>query len=161
MNVYIPVVPRYLHSRTIPSVIEAGFSVVVVNLETSITYFDAFVGWWHSSTNGFIIVEHDVEILSAAVTETQVNILQEFMDCNCPWCISPYNDVHLLGCSKFVPKEMKINWSVIRDNCIDGWKGLDMAIARSLRNYGYTPHVHRRATIHHHLDNERFRSQTS
>lgn len=149
MIVCVPVIPGYLHSRTIPSIVTSGFSCVVYNVETPNSYFDTFYDWWHSYSSGFLIVEHDVEILPRAVTETQYNILEEMERCPEPWCVSPYNDKHLLGCSKFIPSQMEIDFDLVAALGKD-WRTLDMSISRALRGTGEKQCVHRRATVHHH-----------
>lgn len=148
--VCIPAVPGYLHPSVVPAVLQSGFDCVVCNVSEPNSYFHAFVNWWHSYPNGFVVVEHDVEIIPAAVTETQQNVLQEMVCCDSSWCCSPYNDHHLLGCTKFLPRHLKINWTIVRELCGGRWEGLDMAVSKSIRQFGEIPHVHRRGTLHHH-----------
>lgn len=150
MVVNVPCIPRMLHPDVIPSVLNSGYTVAVVDVTPPSSYFHSFVRWWDTQPEGFLIVEHDVEILPAAVTETVENILQEMEYCDSPWCVSPYNDIHLLGCSKFIPKRLEIDWRLVRKLSGGDWLGLDMAISSSLRKMGEIPHVHRRATLHHH-----------
>jgi len=147
--VCVPAIPRLIHRRTVPSIIQTGLDCFVCNVQEPTSYYNYFYSWWYRFETGFIIVEHDVEILSAAITETQQDILNEMISCDSPWCVSPYNDHHLLGCTKFIPLQMRIDFLTIKELCNGHWKGLDMAISKSLRQNGEIPHIHRRGTFHH------------
>lgn len=150
MIVCVPAIPRYLHSDTVPSVLQTDLDCFVCNVEAPNSYFNYLRSWWTSYSSGFIIVEHDVQILPPAVTETKQDILNEMASCNEPWCCSPYNDKHLLGCTKFIPFELEIDFDQIYELTGGNWRGLDMAVSASLRRYGEIPHIHRRGAIHHH-----------
>jgi len=147
--VCVPYTVRFLHRNTLPAIAQIGFPMLVCPITPSHSYLAWFDYWWHSYKTGFMIVEHDVEIILGGRT-----VLEEFNDCAEPWCVSPYNDNQLLGCSKFVPKSLAINWSVVKDRTQEGWKGLDMGVSKALRGYGYRPHVHPRGTIHHRTRHE-------
>lgn len=110
-----------------------------------------------SGGDGFLLVEHDIEIHSSVLPE-----------CGCPepWCVWPYAGpagpdgpllVQALGCVRFStdliraePDLMSEVGSISQGLPARDWRRLDVTIAPVLRARGYVPHLHDPPVAHHH-----------
>ncbi len=118
------------------------------------SYWELVAKLW-SEGEGFVIVEHDVEI--------HAKVLPEFEKCKRPWCGFPYDletgPQMALGCTRFSTELLAEHPTVLEEagELSDGtlakrdWHRLDSHIAQVLtQTYGLTQHAHKPAVVHHH-----------
>jgi hypothetical protein len=116
-------------------------------------YWNVLARQW-ATGEGFIIIEHDVEVRN--------NTIQELTDCPEDWCAFPYamgpsGYQTALGCTKFstdlVQRYTNLlqeagdkhdPWSAKRD-----WRRLDRRIFETLTEHGESEHRHEPPVKHH------------
>lgn len=109
---------------------------------------------------GFLLVEHDIEIRAGLVTEADT--------CPQPWCVWPYAGAgwstggdpllyQSLGCTRFAagllaaePDLMAEVGAVSEGLPAKDWRRLDVTIGPRLNWRGYQPHRHGPPVTHHH-----------
>lgn len=143
MAVYVPVgARRGLHPDVVPAIIGAGYAAFVYPMVGDATYSEWLARWWRTSMT-LCIVEHDVIVDRA--------ILKELDQCRQAWCCHPYNDLSLLGCTRFRPPGLpappgQFPWVG------KPWPELDGAVYQWLHEQGQEPHRHERRARHEHSE---------
>lgn len=119
-------------------------------------YFELIKDLW-AAGEGFLIIEHDIEIHESVVSDAA--------NCKEPWCVWPYygHDPNLpftqsLGCTRFStellqaqPDLMEVVGNISQGLPAKDWRRLDVTIAPTLNQRGYTQHIHSPQVLHHHI----------
>jgi hypothetical protein len=138
MRIYVPATPDGLDPGVVPAILAAGWEATVIPMLAPGDYARWFTeAYGRPATEPFAIVEHDVIVTPGT--------LRLFDECPEPWCVNPYNDRRLLGCTRFKPgflPALPPLWA--------NWDQLDQAIYRWLRWGGAEPHVHEERPEHRH-----------
>jgi hypothetical protein len=136
MRVIIPALAERLRPEVVLAALESArehdqtWRVEVWCMHPSNPYhYDTVLRVWWMDQLDFLLVEHDVELDSRAITE--------LARCPRPWCCSPYNDHTLLGCTRFRPEQLgDPGWVPA------AWHQLDQAVYTWLTLRGHQPHLH-------------------
>lgn len=133
---------------------DAEFADVSENDEA---YFRLLRHLWDNAAT-FALVEHDIEVSSTT--------LQDFEDCEEPWCVFPYEGrpyKHYpvpvlrcaLGCVRFRADFLKTNAGIFDQHPFDvprlrHWRRLDSQLASVLQRRGFRAHEHEPHVKHWH-----------
>jgi len=136
LRIIIPAVAERLRPEVIPAALAAAqehdqpgmVEVWWIHPNNPYHYDTLLRGWWMVQMT-FLLLEHDVVLERQAIAE--------FAQCPRPWCVSPYNDHTLLGCSRFRPEQLGApGWLP------SAWNQLDQAVYAWLGMRGHQPHIH-------------------
>lgn len=122
--------------------------------------YSRLLGELWAARKPFLVVEHDIEVTSEALTEA--------LDCTCTWGVSPYRGPdqglidRALGFTRFRPAIMEASPDAMsRANAINDhgpgappghWKLLDARLLSVLTGDGHRPHLHSEVPHHHRYD---------